>query len=90
MPRIKKPSPLNFPCTYPLKVIGRNVEGLEELVLRAAAKHIAGIGPEAIRSQKSQEAKYLAITLTFTAESREQVEAIYTELNHLEAVVMTL
>lgn len=90
MPRIKNTNPLHFPCTYPLKVIGRNVDGLEDLILKVAAKHVSGIGPEAIRSQESQEAKYLAITLTFNAESREQVEAIYLDLNHLEEVVMTL
>lgn len=90
MPRHENSNPLQFPCTYPLKVIGRNVDGLEKLVLRVVAKHIPEIGPEAMRIQESQEAKYLAITLTFTAQSREQIEAIYLELNRQEDVVMTL
>ena len=38
----------------------------------------------------SSEGKYLSVTATFAAESREQVEAIYRELKGHELVVMTL
>jgi putative lipoic acid-binding regulatory protein len=36
------------------------------------------------------EGKYLSVTATFAAESREQVDAIYRELNGHDLVVMTL
>jgi putative lipoic acid-binding regulatory protein len=40
--------------------------------------------------QLSSSGKYLSITATFTATSREQLDALYRELNGHELVVMTL
>jgi hypothetical protein len=46
--------------------------------------------PIEFASKLSSTGKYLSITATFTATSREQLDALYLELNSHELVVMTL
>ena len=42
------------------------------------------------RSRLSSGDKYLSLTVTFTAESKDQLDAIYEDLNGHELVLMTL
>ena len=80
---------LAYPCTFPLKVVGLNTEAFERAVREVVRKHLGDIVVE-YEARKSSEGKYLSVTATFAAESREQVEAIYRELKSHELVVMTL
>ncbi len=83
-------SPLVFPCQFPIKVMGENTPGFEAEVVMVARRHIPSLGEGAIRSRPSRNAKYLAITITFTATSREQLDALYLDFNALPAVRMVL
>ncbi len=78
-----------FPCSYPLKVMGQKTEAFEKAVREIMTKHLRG-APVAYESRPSGTGKYLAITATFTAASKAQLDAIYQELNDHELVVMTL
>ena len=80
---------LAYPCTFPLKVVGLNTESFERAVREVVRKHLGDIVVE-YEARMSSEGKYLSVTATFAAESREQVEAIYRELKGHELVVMTL
>lgn len=78
-----------FPCSYPLKVLGQKSDEFEKAVRDILQKHLQGIAI-AYDSRPSGTGKYLAITATFTATSKAQLDAIYLELNDHELVVMTL
>ena len=78
-----------FPCSYPLKVMGPKSDDFEKAVRHILRKHLRDAPVEYSR-RPSGTGKYLAITATFTATSREQLDAIYQELNDHELVVMTL
>ena len=80
---------LAYPCTFPLKVVGLNTETFERAVREVFRKHLGDIVVEFV-TRKSSGGKYLSVTATFTAGSREQVDAIYRELNGHDLVVMTL
>jgi len=80
---------LAYPCTFPLKVVGLNTEAFERAVREVIRKHLGDIAVE-YEARKSSGGKYLSVTATFVAESREQVDAIYRELNGHDLVVMTL
>jgi len=86
----KPESPLTFPCTFPVKAMGKNSEGFENEVVMIARRHIPQLGEGAVQSRPSRNGNYLSVTITFTAESREQLDALYTELNAHESVVMVL
>jgi putative lipoic acid-binding regulatory protein len=84
-----KNSCIVFPCSFPLKVMGLNCGPFESAVRAVLSKHLQDT-PVSFAQRLSGGGKYLSITATFTATSREQLDAIYRELNGHELVVMTL
>ncbi len=84
-----KESAMKFPCSFPLKVMGLNAPEFPEAVLSVFEKHM-GREQLSCATRMSSGSKYLSITVTFTASSREQLDAIYLELNSHPLVVMTL
>ncbi len=83
-------SALKFPCLFPLKVMGRNTDGLYPAVYAVLKKHVPDLADAAFASRLSSNDKYLSITVTFAARSKDQLNAIYRELNAHELVLMTL
>ena len=81
---------LKFPCSYPLKVIGRNTEQFYAVVGAIIERHVPEGNSITYTGRKSSGDKYLALTATFRAESREQLSAIYEALNDHELVLFTL
>ena len=81
--------PLQFPCTFPIKVMGLNSETFPAAVLAIFQRHVA---PDQISCDRrlSSGDKYLSLTVTFTAQNREQLDALYRELHAHELVLMTL
>ena len=66
---------LAHPCTFPLKVVGLDTETFKRAVREVFRKHLGDIVVE-YEARKSSGGKYLSITATFAAESRDQVEAL--------------
>lgn len=81
---------LEFPCTYPIKAIGKNSADFEDFVVAIARKHIPQLDESGISSRPSNGDKYLGVTITFTAESQQQLDALYQELSDSERVLMLL
>jgi len=83
-------SPLQFPCSFPLKVMGENTADFEAFITSILEKHIPGIDAEAFSGRLSHSGKYRSLTIIFTAESREQLDAIYQELSAHKRILMAL
>ena len=81
---------LEFPCAFPLKAIGTGPEDFEALVLEIIRRHVPDLEEGASSSRLSDGGKYLAVTVTFTAHSLEQLDALYGELSSHERVKMLL
>jgi putative lipoic acid-binding regulatory protein len=86
----EKPELLQFPCSYPLKVMGRNTNQFHAVVSSIIEKHVADEKGVTYRSRISAEGKYISVTATFSAQSQEQLAAIYQDLNKHELVLMAL
>jgi hypothetical protein len=80
----------NFPCTYPLKVMGRNTNEFYSVVSAIVEKHVAPGTEITYSTRTSSGDKYISITATFPAESQEQLYALYKELGESNLVLMTL
>jgi putative lipoic acid-binding regulatory protein len=80
---------MKFPCSFPIKVMGLNTDAFEQAARGIFEKRL-GTEQVAYARRLSNSGKYLSITATFTATSREQLDALYQELNSHELVVMTL
>jgi putative lipoic acid-binding regulatory protein len=81
---------LEFPTEFPLKAIGTGPEDFEAIVLEIVRKYVADLPEGSSTTRLSGAGKYLAVTVTFIAESQEQLDAIYMELTALPRVKMLL
>jgi putative lipoic acid-binding regulatory protein len=81
---------IEFPCTFPLKVMGLNEDDYPGFVLAIAKKYINGIDRSSIKTRLSKNEKYIAVTLTFLAQNREQIDNIYLELNASDRTKMAI
>ena len=79
-----------FPCDFPLKVMGRRTDDFRSLVLGIVQKHVGAIDPANIEERPSKDGNYLSLTCTFRAKSREQLDALYRELTACEKVLIVL
>jgi len=80
----------NFPCSFPLKAIGRNSDEFEALVIEIVRRHVPDLDDGAVSSRTSGGDTYRSVTATFMAQSREQLDALYSELSDHEQILMVL
>jgi uncharacterized protein len=81
---------MSFPCQFPIKAMGIAEDGFDILVVGLVRKHVPDLSEGAIKSRLSQEGKYISITVTVEAESRQQLDNIYLELTGHEKVLWAL
>jgi len=79
-----------YPQQVPLKVVGDNGDALREALDLALARHLPESTAVAFEIRESSSGKYVALTATFVADSREQLTNVYTELRQCEAVRLLL
>ena len=86
----QKESIMEFPCRFPIKAMGKNQNDFELQVVSLVRKHCPDLAEGAVVSRDSKGGKYLSVTVTVTATSREQLDNIYMELSACEEVLMAL
>jgi uncharacterized protein len=85
----RQESYLEFPAEFPLKAIGSG-DDFEAWVLAIIRKHVPDLADHPSTTRPSSGGKYLAVTVTFTATSQAQLDAIYGELSQDPRVRMLL
>lgn len=83
-------SPLKFPCDFPVKAMGHASDGFDTHVLEIVRKHYPQLDDTRVTLRNSQGGKYISVTVTIVAQSRDQLDAIYQELTDSERVLMAL
>jgi uncharacterized protein len=81
------PPLLEFPTDYPIKVIGRPSDEFRARVHAIVLRHAPLIEPERVRERLSENGNFLSISYLLRAESRQQVEALATDLKACEGVL---
>lgn len=81
---------LVFPCVFPIKIMGRREDGFAQDVSEMVLRHAPDFHPETIEMRISRNGRYLSITVTLNARSREQLDALYSELSRHPRVMMVL
>lgn len=77
-----------FPCKFPIKAMGLNRADFDIRVVEIVRRHAPDIPEGAIHSRLSNGGKYASVTVTITAQSKKQLDAIYQDLTDSEAVLM--
>ncbi len=76
-----------FPTEYPLKVAGKNLPGFEKTVIEIVSRHVLDFDHATITSRESKGGKYLAVSVSFVAQSKPQLDALYQDLtDHVDIV----
>ena len=81
---------LQFPCQFPLKVMGKNVDALRESIEHIVNKHVAVEHQLSITERSSKGARFTSITITIDAQSRAQLDDLYRAFNSHSDVMMVL
>ena len=68
---------LTFPCVFPLKVMGRREDGFAQMVSDVVTRHAPDFNAGTIEMRTSKNDRYLSLTVTINARSREQLDALY-------------
>ena len=81
---------LRFPCEFPIKAMGRSCDEFEIAVLEIINRHVDDLAENALSIKPSRKGKYSSITITITARSKKQLDAIYMDLTACEYVSIAL
>jgi putative lipoic acid-binding regulatory protein len=81
---------LEFPCAFPIKIMGRTRDGFAQAIVAVVQKHAPDFDPATLEMRASSAGKYLSLTCTINATSREQLDGLYRELSSHPMVAMVL
>jgi putative lipoic acid-binding regulatory protein len=81
---------IEFPCQYPIKVIGNAGEGFVALVTGIVERHAPGLDASAIDVKESKNGRFLSVRMQITATGPDQLEAMHAELKATGRVQMVL
>jgi hypothetical protein len=83
-------SVFEFPCRFPLKVMGHNQPAFEQYVVEVVRTHAGSQAIATVATRPSRNARFLSVTVTFTASSRSQLDDIYRSLSASDQVLFLL
>lgn len=82
---------IEYPCAFPIKIMGKSEHaGFANTVLAVVLKHDPEFEASSMELRASREGKYVSVTCTVKATSREQLDALYQALCDHPQVVMVL
>lgn len=81
---------IEYPCAFPIKVMGAHVAGFEEAIVAVARRFDAAFDASSLARRPSREGRYLGLTLTVTATSRAQLDDLYRALSSHPMVKVVL
>lgn len=87
----QEPPKIAFPApAYPVKVVGASTPDFEAFVLETFQVHAPEVSLAQLRSRPSRNGRFVAVTVTFTAQSEAQLAAIFADLKASGRVELVL
>lgn len=81
---------IEFPCRYPIKILGEAAPNFRELVVAAVRIYAPDFSESDISMRASSKGRFSAVTIYITATGEGQLQAIFGELKKMDAVKMVL
>jgi putative lipoic acid-binding regulatory protein len=79
-----------FPCEFPIKVMGLAADNFDAFVVEIVVRHVGDITEGAVVVRPSRNGKYVAVTVTFEARNQLQLDDLYRELTAHDRILMVL
>ena len=86
----RQDSLIEYPSQFPIKVMGMHVDGFAEAITALAQRFDPAFDPSTAELRHSSGGKYLGVTVTITATSREQLDDLYRAFTAHPLVKMVL
>jgi hypothetical protein len=80
----------NFPCDYPIKIIGKDLPNFESTVRNIIELHVGKLHNNQVTSSASSKGAYISLTVRIIASSRSQLDAINRSLQKCTMVAYLL
>jgi putative lipoic acid-binding regulatory protein len=87
---VEPESLIEYPCDFPIKVLGRMQAGFAQTIVEIVRAHAPDFDGSSVQMRNSRQGKYLSVTCTVRATSREQLDGLYRALCDHPMVVMVL
>ncbi|ARU58147.1 MAG: DUF493 domain-containing protein [Pseudomonadales bacterium] len=81
---------IEFPCDYPIKIIGDAAPDFKDFVVRVLTKHAPDLDHGKITMNSSRNGKFLSVRVTIVATGKPQLEALFEDLKSSGRVHMVL
>lgn len=72
---------IEYPCSFPIKVMGAKAEGFVHAVTTVARAFDPSFDASTVELRESKGGNYLGVTITITATSRAQLDELYRTLS---------
>ena len=89
-PDPRKETLIEYPSQFPIKVMGLDVDGYVNAVTEIAKQFDPTFDASTVELRPSSGGKYLGVTITVTATSREQLDNLYRALTSHPMVKVVL
>lgn len=84
------PPKIEFPCDYPIKVLGDAVPDFTQIVIDVVMVHAPTLDPSTVTFRDSGKGRFRAVTLIICATGVAQLEAIFEDLKATGIVKMVI
>ncbi len=81
---------LEFPCEFPIKIMGLTRDDFAQTILEIVRRHAPDFDGATMEMRSSSGAKYLSLTCSINATSQTQLDELYRELSKHEMVKIVL
>ena len=81
---------LEFPCSFPIKMMGRDTDDFRQAALDILTRHVGQLLDDAIVTTPSSKGNFISITATIDAQSQDQLDAIYEDLTQDDEILVAL
>lgn len=83
-------SVIEFPCEFPIKMMGHNTPEFRATARALVEKHSGPVNDDAVQAVLSRNDRFVSVTVTISATSQLQLDAIYQDVTDHEDVLMAL
>lgn len=83
-------SALQFPCAFPIKMMGRDTPEFRHLARKLVENHAGVVADEFVQTAVSRKGRFVSVTVTITATSQQQLDDIYRDATSHDDVLMAL
>ena len=75
-----EPPKIEFPCEYPIKVLGVNTGNFEAVIIEVFHRHAPGFDTASVLIKMSSKGTFNSLNITITATGPEQLDALHQDL----------